>query len=84
MTTVSGVIRPAETDDELESVYRLRAEVFFGENILKSGHADRLTDELDRHPASINLVVAPGRRSLDGRFEPVDTAGVRLRPVRSR
>lgn len=64
MTAVSGVIRPAENDDELEMVYRLRAEVFFGEDILKFGHADRLTDELDRHPASVNLVVA-GRRGPD-------------------
>lgn len=69
MATVSGVIRPAEGDEELEEVYRLRAEVFFGEGILQSGHAERLTDELDRHPASVNLVVAAGRLGVDGRFE---------------
>lgn len=75
MTAVSGVIRPAEGDEELEQVYRLRAEVFFGEDILKFGHADRLTDELDRHPASVNLIVAAGRLGRDARFE--ETPGAR-------
>lgn len=69
MPTVSGVIRPAEGDDELEEVYRLRADVFFGERILKFGRADRLTDDLDLHPASINLVVAARQSGSDGRLE---------------
>ncbi len=69
MTTVTGVSRPAAGDQELEEVFRLRAEVFFGEDILRFGHADRLTDELDRHPATVNLVVAAGRLSGDVRLE---------------
>ncbi len=66
MTSVSGLIRPAESDDELEEVFRLRAEVFFGENILHFGRSARLTDNLDRHPASLNLVVAAARHPSGG------------------
>lgn len=57
MPQFHGVIRPAVSAEELNSVYELRAKVFFGEDILKLGRSSRLTDDLDDHPNVLNLIV---------------------------
>lgn len=69
------VIRPATAAHELEALYRLRAEVFFGEDILKLGRSSQLTDELDEHPDVVNLI-AVAEEPADGDVNIV--GGVRL------
>lgn len=49
-------IRRAETGDDLNQVFALRAETFIGEGVLDHGSSDLLFDEFDAYPETVNFV----------------------------
>lgn len=59
-------IRPAATTDELEQLYKLRAQVFYGEDILRRSPTSSLRDELDDVASTVNLVVISSAQEVVG------------------
>ncbi len=87
---MQATIRRPATQDELDRLFRLRAEVFFGEGVLKNGAQPILTDELDRSPAATNLIAITPENDIiggvrlalpQGDWVPTNTAYFDFRPL---
>lgn len=63
---VRATIRRPASDEELQRLYELRAQVFFGEGVLKQNGEPFLTDSLDRSPHAVNLVAVTPEDEIVG------------------
>lgn len=61
-----AVVRRPASEKELQRLFRLRAQVFFGEGVLTRNARPVLTDELDHSPTAINLVAMTPEEDMIG------------------